>query len=135
MAKKIRFTLIAKLLLIVLAIVVFSNLVVGLNSEKTSTKAITGIAYQYLEIVTQDAAHQIEGVNTREFALIRGLAQMDGFRSEEYSLQTKQAQLNGILRTLGEKYQNLAFYDKNGNAIRDNGEIWIFQIVNTLKQS
>jgi len=123
MAKKMKVSLIAKLLIVVLVIVILSNVFVGMNGNNKSKPALEGLAYKYLQEVTIDVADKINAINEKEFSLIRGVAQMDIMKDESVSLQEKQKQLTSILKSLGNKYQNLAFYDKQGNAIRDNGEL------------
>lgn len=123
MESKLRMSIILKILLIILCITIVSNTVVGFNGINKSTPAVKTLADKYFLQVTDDVANSIVGINDREFALIHGLANMEMMRSDKYTLHQKQAQLNSILKELGGKYQNLAFYDKNGNAIRDTGEL------------
>lgn len=122
MAGKLRISLKIKLIFIILIIVIISNIFVGLNGVHKATPAIQTIAHKYLFKVTEEVANQVIAANAEEFKLVHALAKMDMLRSDAYSLEEKQAQLTSIFSGLGNKYQNLAFYDKHGYTIMDNGK-------------
>ncbi|MDO4507331.1 MAG: methyl-accepting chemotaxis protein [Spirochaetales bacterium] len=123
MTFNLRISLKAKLLIIIILVVTISSFLISFNAIKKSKPAIESVANEYLSQVTKSVADGVISINSQEFKLIYALSKMELLRSDKYTLQEKQAQLASILSGLGDRYQNLAFYDKNGNAIRDTGEL------------
>lgn len=124
MAKiKLRFTLAAKILIITLLIVVISNTLLSVISFRMSSKNIKEGVYNQLDEISKSIASQITSVNEKEFSILNTLAASDAMKNPSLSLEYKQEQLNRIAVELRKNYKYLAFYDKNGNCINEDGEI------------
>lgn len=118
---KIRISLSVKITSMSLAIVIIAMSVVGVFSYRFSSKSITKSTNDRLTAIVKDIAHQVESINQEHFSQLQMLANMDVFRSESLTLEEKQRFLMGLVSRLGEVYNNLAFYDIEGNAITDSG--------------
>ncbi|MCR4952966.1 MAG: methyl-accepting chemotaxis protein, partial [Treponema sp.] len=62
-------------------------------------------------------------MNEKEFALIEGLAKLDVICDEDVPLAEKSQVLTAVRKRLGGKYENLAFYSKNGDAMLADGTV------------
>jgi len=65
--------------------------------------------------------NQIIGINNKEFNTLHILANMDVFRDESIPLDQKQSYLDGVAARMNNNYENIAFYDREGNAITADG--------------
>lgn len=124
---KIRLSLSVKITSMSLAIVIVAMAIVSVFSFKFSSKAIVSSTNEHLAAIVKDIAHQIESINSVHFEQLQLLALMDVFRDENISLSEKQSVLSGIGDRMGDRYNNLAFYDINGNAITDTGAVINFK--------
>ncbi len=106
-----------------LAIILVYGMAIGILNFKSSTANVTAGVYRQFATVADGVANQIAAINEREFTSLHVLAKMDFFRNEENSLAEKQEQLSSILKELGPNYENIAFYDSEGNAITADGRI------------
>jgi len=125
--KKLRFSLKAKILFLFLLIVLVSNTVLGIITFKTSAKNLTESVNKQLGAVANDLANQIAAINKKELAVLQTLADLDIIRDPEISMQEKQDHLTSVLKKMDSKYENLAFYDAEGNAIVAAGKIINFK--------
>ncbi len=119
--KSVKISLQAKLLFMILGIVVTSIIVLSSVAYNKFSDSLTRNVYQKLGEVADNVSHQVEMVNEREFEKIRILSKVDTIRNPDISLQEKQDMLTDILSNLKGNYENLAFYDKDGNAITADG--------------
>lgn len=120
-SRKIRFSLSIKITSIIIAIVIIAMSIVGVFSYRFSSRAITNSTNERLGAIVKDIAHQIGAINQEHFSQLQMLADMDVFKSENLTLEEKQRFLTGLVSRLGAAYNNIAFYDMEGNAITDGG--------------
>jgi len=120
---KIKISLQVKLLIMVLAIVIVSSTVLSIVAYKRFSTSLTHNVYEKLAEVSDNVCRQIESVNEREFEKLRTLAKLDIIRDPSVSLQEKQEVLTGVFNELEGNYENLAFYDAEGNAITADGRL------------
>lgn len=117
-----RLTLVKKILILILGLLIVSNTVIGIATSLTVKKGMTETVYKQFASISSDLAHQIEAINSKELISLQTLADMDIFRDESISLSQKQELLTSIIKKRNNPiYENLAFYDKEGNAITADG--------------
>lgn len=117
-----RLTLVKKILILILGLLIVSNTVIGIATSLTVKKGMTETVYKQLASISSDLAHQIEAINSKELVSLQTLADMEIFRDESISLSQKQELLTSIIKKRNNPiYENLAFYDKEGNAITADG--------------
>lgn len=122
-SKKIKISLSLKLTVISLAIVITAMLIISIFAYRFSSKEITNSTNDHLAAIVKDISHQIESINKIHFEQLRMLSDMDIFRDETLTLKEKQSYLKGLVSRLGAQYNNLAFYDINGDAYTDDGRL------------
>ena len=129
MAKKssLRVSITVKLLIMFLAVIILANLLLGTVAFKLSSKGMTESVYNHLASVASDLANQIDGINQKQFTALHFLAELDIIKDENATLQEKAKQLEGIAPSLGGYYSNVAFYDKDGNALVADGRLMNFK--------
>ena len=120
---KFRFTLRVKLLILFLTVLLAANLTIGMSAYKIASKGMTESVYSNIDEISQNVVEQISGINEKHFASIRFLANLTTIKDENRSLQEKTNELKGIVKALGGNYENVAFYDANGDAITADGRI------------
>ena len=120
--KEIRIGLSQKILILIIGLLFVSNNFVGLVTNRIVEKLLATTVKNQLASISNDVANQIESINNQEIYLLRSIADMDYIRDESISLQEKQNLLSSIIKTRNNPiYENLAFYDKEGNAITADG--------------
>ena len=121
--KNIKITVYAKLLILLLAIVVTATAIIGTVSYEISAKSLKASVSRHLDALSSDLANTISSLNEKEFAFIEGLAKLDVICDEDVSLAEKSQVLTAVRKRLGSRYENLAFYAKNGDAMLADGSI------------
>ena len=121
---KMRFSIKAKLLIMIVLIVGISAVILTLVNYKWFSVRLTESVNNQLSAVSQDVANQIEAINTKEITQLSVLAKTDYIRDPANSLPDKQAFLTSVLNEFEGNYENLAFYDRGGNAITADGR-WL----------
>ncbi len=121
--KVFKASLFSKLIVLLLAIIVTATTIIGLISYKTSSNSLRESVSRNLDAISTDAANRIASLNEKEFALIEGLAKLEILSDENISLAEKSRALTTVRKKLGGRYENLAFYDKNGNAMLADGSV------------
>ena len=121
--KILKVSVFAKLIFLVLAIIVTATTVIGTVSYKISASALKKSVSRHLDSISSELANTIESMNEKEFTLIESLAKLDVMCDESVSLAEKSEILAAVRKRLGSRYQNLAFYAKNGDAIMADGSV------------
>ncbi len=120
---KIKTTVYSKFLFLLLAIIFIATSVIGFVSYRISANALKSSVSRHLDALSSDLANTIDSMNEKEFALIEGLAKLNIMCDENASLADKNQVLTGVRKKLGSRYENLAFYDKEGNAMLADGSV------------
>ncbi len=118
-----RVSLTAKLLVMVLAVVLVATVTVGTLAYKISSNSLTKSVHAQLSAVTEDVVNQVKATNERHLTSLRFLAELDAVKDEGISLEEKSRLFAGIVSALGGKYENVAFYDREGNCITADGRL------------
>ncbi len=125
-SKTIRLSIAGKLMILILSVVIAAILTVGILSYNHSSKALTKSVNEQLTAVVKDISHQINAINQKHLGELRVIADMDVFKNEDLSLKEKQSYLAGVAGRLGDRYENVAFYDKTGDAYTSDGRLVSF---------
>ena len=118
-----RVSLTAKILVMVLAVVLVATVSIGTLAYKISAASLTSSVYNHLSAVTEDVVNQVKAVNERHLTSLRFLAELEAVKDETVSLEEKSRMFGSIVSALGGKYENVAFYDREGNCITADGRL------------
>ena len=118
---KIRLTLAVKLLIMFLTVLIIANITFGEVAYRKASAGMTQSVYSQIDAISTDVVNQIEAINNKHFTSLHFLANLSFMKDETVSLEEKGKQLEGIVKALGGNYENVAFYDKDGNAITADG--------------
>ncbi|MCR4626577.1 MAG: HAMP domain-containing protein [Treponema sp.] len=121
--KTVKISLFTKLLVFLLAIIVSATAIIGSVSYRISAKALKTSVTRHLTVLSDDLANTITSLNEKEFAIIEGLAKLDILADESISLAEKHQVLRGVIKKMDKRYENLAFYDKDANAMLADGTV------------
>ena len=116
-------SLFSKFLFLLLGIIVTGTAIIGIVTYRIAAKALTTSVERHLDALTTDLANTITSLNEKEFAIIEGLAKLDVLCDENISLEEKHAVLKGVLKRMDKRYENIAFYDAQGNAMLADGSV------------
>ncbi len=128
-------SLAVKLLVIILCIVLASNLILGIISYTNAKNALSYSVKQTLDAVADKAVVQIFQENDKEFQLLRSLAALPFVKDESLSLEEKMDELMVIADMDLTKYENVGFYDAEGNSILHNGTHMNFSTAEYFQKS
>ena len=109
------------MLLMVLGVVLLADLFIGIMIYRSSSKNLSKSIFNHISAVSDDAVNQIAAINEKQLTALRFLSEVDFMKDESISLQERVRQLSGLVKALGGKYENVAFYDKNGDSITADG--------------
>lgn len=125
MSKKpsVSFSLTAKMLVIFLSAVLVANIAIGTITYGIAAKGMTESVYAHLSAVSSELSGQIAAINEKQFTALHFLAEQEFIKDESISLTEKNRQLSGIASTMGNHYENIAFYDSDGNSVTSDGRI------------
>ena len=110
-----------RLIVIVLAIFIISNLIIVSTALKLSTKSTSGTVEHLLDAVSDSVASKITAESEKQYRMLDALAMMDFIRNDTTPLIDKCRQLTSIARVSTE-YENLGFYDIDGNSYTAAGQ-------------
>lgn len=116
-------SLTVKLLSLFLTVVLVANITLGLISYALASKGMTTNVYNQLDSFSTSLATQVADLNEKQFNSLHILAEQKFLKDETISLKEKNAQLSGIAAAMGANYENIAFYDKEGNAVTSDGRV------------
>ena len=111
-----------KIIAVNLAIAIVGLVTLGLLASVIARNTVSKSAENAMLAVSADVANRLNENNEKEIMLLRSLAAMDLLRSDDVVLEEKCRQLRAIIATDSEKYENVAFYDKDGFAVTSFGE-------------
>ena len=117
----LRLKLAVKLLIIFLAVLIVANIIFGEVAYKEASAGMTQSVYSQIDALSTDVVHRIEAINEKHFTSLHFLADLAFVKDENISYPDKQKQLDGIVKALGGSYENVAYYDQNGDSITADG--------------
>ena len=118
-----RVSLTAKMLIMVLGVVLIATLSTGIIAYKISSNSLTNSVHEHLSAVTADVVNQVAAINEKHLTCLRFLAELDTVKDEDIPLSEKSTLFTGIVSALGGRYENVAFYDREGNCITADGRL------------
>ncbi len=121
--KNYKTTVYGKVLTLLLVIIVSATAIIGTVSYGIASRSLKASVTRHLDEISSELANTIDSLNEKEFALIEGLAKLDVICDEDVSLEEKSKVLTAVRKRLGERYENLAFYSKNGDAMLADGSV------------
>ena len=110
----------AKLMLLLILIVVFSNGALGFMAYTMSKRGLEDSVEKTLTSVAEKVSGQIAQILEREFHMLDVLANMSVLQDPYVSTEEKTALVFGATRT-DSHYENIAFYDASGVSITGDG--------------
>ncbi len=111
-----------KIIIFVTLLINIAVIGLGLISRRELSNSITKNTEQIMTLNAQKSARILQDVNKKEFYLLESIATLPFIRDESISLEEKTAQLEGIVKSNPEHFENLAFYSDKGICIRPDGE-------------
>lgn len=116
-----RINLRVKLVLIIIAIIIFANITLGVVAFRHSNEAMTKSINQSLTILSEKVSTSIEEMNEQEFLMLRSLSHMPFLQDGTMDLQEINNYLQNLITIDEYKYENIAFYDANGDSYTTDG--------------
>ncbi|MCR5699576.1 MAG: HAMP domain-containing protein [Treponemataceae bacterium] len=110
-----------RLIILVIAIIVFSNASIISVSMKLSNKTVTNTVEALINAVTDSAAGKIKGETEKQFRMLEAVANMDFLKDPSASHLAKCQQLTRIAG-ISDDYENIGFYDLEGNSYTAAGQ-------------
>ncbi|MCQ2601911.1 MAG: methyl-accepting chemotaxis protein [Treponema sp.] len=117
-----RFTVKAKLLILFTIIIILGSGTLGIVTFSQAKKALEKSVNKNLDTVSLQVAKDIKNVNDAEFSLLHSLATTPPMRSEEVPIIEKCQMFKRFIDANPDKYENIAFYDTEGNTCLPNGK-------------
>ncbi|MCR5217284.1 methyl-accepting chemotaxis protein [Treponema sp.] len=111
-----------RLIAIVLLIFIVSNVILVSISLSVSTKTNTKTVEELLAAVTESAAGKVKGEAEKQFRMLTAVAEMDFLKSQSVPLLEKCKALTKIAKICPEEYENIGFYDLQGNSYTAAGQ-------------
>ncbi len=120
---KLKLSITIKLLALIALLLLLSNGLLGIRTLSISRRDLANSANKTMQDVSDSVALRIEEFVEKEFSLIEGIAGLPVFSDEDLTLEMKCAQLQHINMTRRDRYENIAFYDKDGMSYTAAGEL------------
>lgn len=117
-----RYTVKAKLIVLLTSIVVAGSVIVGFLAYKFASNILNESVYKNLNEISLQVAEEIKDINDAEFEMLHSLAELPSIKSEEVSIIEKCQTFRNIIKANPDKYENIAFYDIDGNTALPNGK-------------
>ena len=121
MGKHLRFTLKAKMLLVCVGLILFSNIAIGVRIFSVSNRNIAATTDTVLSMQCEAVAASINKLCDEQFSMLEALAKVQLFKDKNVDLKTKVDNLYSIVEDSGGKYENVCFYDKDGMSYLPGG--------------
>jgi len=114
------------MLLVTTGLIVISNIAIGIRSMSMSVEQITKTTDQVLTMQCNEVSEKINTLCEEQFTMLEGLSRVQIFKDKNVDLKTKVDQLSTIVADYGGKYENIAFYDKDGFSYLPSGVLHDF---------
>ena len=110
-----------RLIIIVTAIFIVSNVFIVSVTMNLSNKSTTASVDALLGTVAESASYKIKAEEEKNFRMLNALALSDFLKDENLSLKEKCAELTRIAKVSSD-YENIGFYDLEGNSFTADGQ-------------
>ncbi len=117
-----RFGLKFKIIVFVVILINCAVILLGTIARHELASSIVANTQEIMNLNAQKSAQILRDVNKKEFYLLDSIASLPFIRDESISLEEKTAQLEAIVKTNTEHFENLAFYSDKGICIRPDGQ-------------
>ncbi len=124
--KSLRVSLSFKMFLMFLAVILIATITIGVVSYRTSSSGMEQSVDNHFTAMASDVANQIAAVNEKHFTALHFLAELECMKDDSVPIEEKQRQLANIAPAFGGHYENVAFYNANGDAIVADGRFMNF---------
>lgn len=118
---KFRFNLGVKIVLLVSALLILSNLFLGTNAVKLSVKNFGTLTDKTLMQAADIVSTRVRDFTDTQFTLLEALSNVGIIKRTDIDTQTKCDQLRSIINVDPAKYENIAFYDASGKTYKADG--------------
>ena len=105
-----------KLLIMLLAVLIISNSLIGFASQMISRRVVSSSVNENLSNVASKTANEIYAVNQNQFTMLESLATQPFIKDETISLEEKNKQVGAIARRNITKFKSVSYIDKQGNS-------------------
>jgi len=110
-----------KLLVMLLAVLVISNSLIGFASQIISRRVVSASVTENLSNVASKAGNEIYAVNENHFTMLESLATQPFMKNPAISLKEKNDTIGSIARRNLTKFKNICYIDKNGDTFSLSG--------------
>ena len=124
--KSLRVSLSFKMFLMFLTVILIATITIGVVSYRTSSDGMEQSVDNHFTAMASDVANQIAAVNEKHFTALHFLAELECMKDDSVPIEEKQRQLSNIAPAFGGHYENVAFYNANGDAIVADGRYMNF---------
>ena len=124
--KSLRVSLSIKILIMFLAVILTATITIGAAAYSTSSSGMEKSVDNHFTAVATDVANQIAAINEKHFTALHFLAELECMKDDSVPIEEKQRQLANIAPAFGGHYENVAFYNANGDAIVADGRFMNF---------
>ncbi len=124
-----------KISILVVALLLASNCIIGIGMYLFSYNNMLDSVHEHMSDISVNCANQIRNNNEVEFSVLEGLAKMPFFYGRETSLREKCRELREIALSEPERYENIAFYDPDGESVIPSGDYYNFAHTSYFKAS
>ena len=124
--KSLRVSLSVKILIMFLAVILTATITIGAAAYSTSSSGMEESVDNHFTAVATDVANQIAAINEKHFTALHFLAELECMKDDSVPIEEKQRQLANIAPAFGGHYENVAFYNANGDAIVADGRFMNF---------
>lgn len=122
-----RVNLKAKLIILMVSIIVLANVAIGTLAIRSSTNAMEKSIYKNLTVISDKISKEIQDMNEREFGMLRTLAKLPFLTDGSMDLYEIFQIFKNLPEVDSEKYENIAFYNEDGNCYVDDGRLINFK--------
>ena len=112
----------AKLLAATLAVVVVSNIIIGLIPFKMSSSEMESSVQTTMETIAKNISIQIEDMNQKEFRMLGTLAQLDYMRDSYVPMKEKIKFMSKSTTAMDKNYMMVSAFDAFGYTFDENGK-------------
>ena len=109
-----------RLMAMVIAIAVVSNVALTVVADNLSSSTVTDTVHQLLQTVADSAAEKVRGEVEKTIRMTDAVAAIDFVRDSNVPLLEKCERLRAIAK-VSEDYENVSFYDNDGNSFTVGG--------------